>query len=203
MIQTAKDKTVAKLEKQLVDIKKKLAAARQKCGKREVEDYQLFDWNGGTVRLSELFANKQELILIYNMGKQCPYCTLWADGFNGMLAHLEDRAAFVVVSPDDPLTQQKFAQSRGWKFKMVSHQDTTFRKDMGFEDKKGGPQPGVSTFQKDKKGKITHVACASFGPGDDYCSLWSLFDLLPGGAKGWAAKFHYHSPALKPELAKV
>ena len=196
-----KDKTVAKLEKQLVDIKKKLAAARQKCGKRPVEDYQLFDWNGGTVRLSDLFANKSELIMIYNMGKQCPYCTLWADGFNGMLDHLEDRAAFVIVSPDDPMTQQKFAQSRGWKFKMVSHQDTSFRKDMGFEDKKGQPMPGVSTFVKDKKGKITHVACAGFGPGDEYCSLWSLFELLPGGAKNWGPRFHYASPTPKPREA--
>jgi predicted dithiol-disulfide oxidoreductase (DUF899 family) len=33
----------------------------------------------GTVRLSELFAGKADLILIHNMGTTCPNCTLWAD----------------------------------------------------------------------------------------------------------------------------
>ena len=42
------------------------------------------------------------------MGRGCSYCTLWADGFNGLRHHFEDRAAFVVVSPDTP-EQQKAA----------------------------------------------------------------------------------------------
>jgi len=192
MIETTKNKTIVKLEKQLFALKKKLAGARQKIGRRLVEDYKLSNSDSRTVRLSELFGNKNELIVIFNMGSSCPYCTLWADGFNGMLAHLENRAALVVASPDDPETQRKFAQSRGWGFRMISHQGTSFRKEMGFEDKKGNPWPGASTFQKDKKGRIYHIASAGFGPGDDYCSAWSLFDLLPGGAKGWGPKFGYH-----------
>jgi peroxiredoxin len=39
----------------------------------------------------------------------------------GIYNHLADRAAVVVVSPDPPEVQQRFAQSRGWKFPMVSH----------------------------------------------------------------------------------
>ena len=30
------------------------------------------------------------LLMIHNMGEACRYCTLWADGFNGFLPHLED-----------------------------------------------------------------------------------------------------------------
>src|SRR6516164_9513796 len=60
------------------------------------------------------------------MGASCPYCTLWADGFNGLLPHIENRAAFVVASPDDPQAQEKFKASRGWRFPMVSHRDSTF-----------------------------------------------------------------------------
>ena len=195
MIEATKDKTIARLEKQLFAVKKKLATARHKIGRRQVEDYKLIGPNDVTVRLSNLFGNKNDLIVIFNMGRSCPYCTLWADGFNGMLAHLENRAAFVVASPDDTETQRKFAQGRGWKFRMVSHAGTAFRKDMGFENKKREPMPGVSTFQKDKKGRIHHIASAGFGPGDDYCSAWSLFDLLQGGAKGWEAKFNYRDTA--------
>lgn len=187
------DKTILKLEKQLVETKRKLAAARKKAGRRKVQDYELHGWGGG-VRLSELFGDKKELIVIQNMGRHCPYCTLWADGFNGMLHHLEDRAAFAVCSPDSTEEQQAFAGSRGWKFRMVSSQGTTFKRDLGFERAKGkecNPTPGVSAFEKDSKGRLWHVASAGFGPGDDYCSLWPLLDLLPKGAGHWAPKLNY------------
>lgn len=190
MITNTTDKTILKLEKQLVGLKKKLALARRKTGKRLVPDYELHGWGGG-VRLSELFGDKKELIVIQNMGRHCSYCTLWADGFNGMLPHLEDRAAFVVCSPDSSETQQAFAGARGWKFRMVSSQETTFKKDLGFESK-GRALPGVTTFQKDARGKIWQVASAGFGPGDDYCSLWSLLDLLPKGVN-WTPKLSYVS----------
>ena len=193
MITNTTDKTILKLEKQLIDVKKKLAAARRKAGKRHVEDFELHGWSG-RVRLSELFGDKTELILIQNMGRQCPYCTLWADGFDGLLQHLEDRAAFAVCSPDATEVQQAFAGTRGWKFRMVSSQNTAFKKELGFERKDGRPLPGVSTFQKDAKGRMWHVASAGFGPGDDYCGLWSLFDLLPKGAGHWAPKFSYAEP---------
>ena len=44
-------------------------------------------------------ATKRDLIVIHNMGASCPYCTLWADGFNGIYDHLADRAAFVALQP--------------------------------------------------------------------------------------------------------
>ena len=190
MITNTTDKTILKLERQLVETKKKLVAARKKAGRRVVEDFELHGWAGG-VRLSELFGDKKELIVIQNMGRSCPYCTTWADGFNGMILHLEDRAAFVVCSPDATELQQAFSGTRGWKFRMVSSQNTSFKKALGFEQKNGKPLPGVSTFEKDNKGRIWHVASAGFGPGDDYCSLWSILDLLPKGAGKWAPKFSY------------
>lgn len=29
---------------------------------------------------------------------------------------------------------------------------------------------------------------AAFGPGDDFCAVWPLFDLLEGGVDGWAPR---------------
>jgi hypothetical protein len=40
--------------------------------------------------------------------------------------------------------------------------------------------PGVSVFKRDGNG-IVRVSDTSFSPGDDYCTLWHFFDLLPGG----------------------
>ena len=70
----------------------------------------------GAVRLSSLFDEHDDLILIHNMGVSCPLCTLWADGYNGIHQHVVRRAAFAVTSPDGPEVQQKIASSRGMGF---------------------------------------------------------------------------------------
>jgi predicted dithiol-disulfide oxidoreductase (DUF899 family) len=127
------------------------------------------------------------------MGAACVYCTLWADGFNGLVHHLENRAAFVLASPDTPAAQQEFGESRGWRFKMVGYPDTSFADDMGYyahDGNESGWQPGVSVFRKDGA-RIVRVSDANLGPGDDFCTAWHLFDLLPEGADGWAPKYKY------------
>jgi predicted dithiol-disulfide oxidoreductase (DUF899 family) len=114
---------------------------------------------------------------------------MWADGFNGVLPHLENRAAFVVTSPDDPQTQAAFADSRGWRFRMVSHAKNRFAADMGYGSETGW-KPGVSVFRKEN-GKVLRVSDTGLGPGDDFCSVWHFFDLLPAGADGWRARLAY------------
>jgi predicted dithiol-disulfide oxidoreductase (DUF899 family) len=154
-----------------------------------VTDYP-FATPAGQTRLSALFGDKNDLFVIHNMGASCPYCTLWADGYNGIHAHLANRAAFVVCSPDAPDTQRRFAEGRGWRFPMVSHQGTDFAADMGYRSESGGWLPGVSVFRRDGD-RILRVADTGLGPGDDFCSLWHFFDLLPEGADGWKPRFNY------------
>ena len=180
------------LQKQLYETRQKLAEARRNTPPESVGEYTFKSADGSSVTLSDLFRDKSELIVIHNMGKSCVYCTLWADGFNGVAAHLADRAAFVVISPDDHATQQEFAQSRGWTFDMASCQDNTFAKDMGFESAPGQFEPGVSTFpRRSEDGAIVRTGHDNLGPGDDFCSVWHLFDLLPTGANGWSPKYTY------------
>ncbi len=171
--------------------RKKVSALRRRRPPEEFEDCAFLGRNGKEVRLSALFGRKRDLLLVHNMGVHCPYCTLWADGFQGIRGHLEDRAAFVVVSKDPPAVQRRFARSRGWTFRMVSAAMTTFTRDAGFENARGDPWPGVSAFRRTEDGRILRTARDSFGPGDDYCSTFHLFDLLEGGVGGWEAKFRY------------
>ena len=124
------------------------------------------------------------------MGKSCAYCTMWADGFNGVLKHLEDRAAFVVISPDDPAAQARLATGRGWNFQMFSSKGSTFTKDVGFETGDGNPLPGVSLFGKNETGEIVRTSSAGFGRGDLFCNVWHFFDLLPGGSGDWQPKLN-------------
>ena len=174
----------------LADYRRQIAAIRENMREtlagvepQAVRDYELTNADGA-VRLSDLFDNHDDLIVIHNMGVSCSYCTLWADGYNGIHPHVVTRAGFVVSSPDRPDVQKRFAESRGWKFPMVSHAGSTFAADMGYVSAKGGWMPGVSVFRHQADG-IVRVSDTTFSPGDDFCSLWHFFDLLPGGIGEW------------------
>ncbi len=184
-------KQIGELEKSIMEQKKQLAALRLKAPRNEVAEYTFHTGDGKEIRLSELFDDKKELLVVHNMGKSCPYCTLWADGFNGLYFHLENKAGFVVSTPDKPEVLKEFADSRNWKFKTVSTNGTTFKRDFGFEKENEDYWPGVSSFIKDENGKIIHVSDSLFGPGDDFCSLWFFFDLLPSGGDDWHSKYKY------------
>lgn len=187
------DSRIQELQQEIQEKQKALVELRRERPAESVRDYTLRN-GAGDVSLSALFEDKQDLIVIHNMGRKCPYCTMWADGFNGLLPHLEDRAAFVLSSPDDPETQAAFAKERGWAFRMVSHGDGAFTDDMGFRFEKDGQQyhmPGYSTFRKDDDGSITRVGFDQFGPGDAYCGPWHMFELLHGGTGDWQARFKY------------
>ena len=180
---------LAHYRQQIADLRGKMRELQQSVEPEDVADYE-FSTSEGKVRLSELFGDKEYLFVIHNMGAGCRYCTLWADGFNGILPHLEDRAAFVVASPDEPAAQQRFSTARGWDFRMVSHRDTNFARDMGFHSD-GGWLPGVTVFRK-RGQRICRVSDTSFQPGDDFCTIWHFFDLLPEGASGWEPQYKYH-----------
>jgi predicted dithiol-disulfide oxidoreductase (DUF899 family) len=174
---------------QIAGLRKKMRDVQAAVEPEEVGDY-VFATRQGSVRLSALFSAKPDLIVIHNMGASCAYCTLWADGFNGIYDHLASRAAFVVSSPDRPDVQTKFAAGRGWRFPMVSHADTTFASDMGYGSAGEGWRPGVTAFRKGGN-RILRVSDAATSPGDDFCALWHFFDLLPEGAAGWRPQFTY------------
>jgi predicted dithiol-disulfide oxidoreductase (DUF899 family) len=181
---------IATLQKEIESKREKILELRNAAEPEPVNDYVLKDWNGGEVKLYSLFDERDELLIIHNMGKRCTYCTLWADGFNGFALPLNDRMPLVVVSPDAPDVQKEFSESRGWKFKMLSAEGSTFIKDLGFEPQPGQFWPGASALVR-KEGKIYRASYDHFGPGDYYCSAWHLFDLFPKRDNEWQPKYKY------------
>ena len=82
---------------------------------------------------------------------------------------------------------------RSWRFRVVSHEGTSFARDMGYYTDGGefaGFQPGVSVFRKDGD-RILRLSDTSFGPNDDFCGVWHLYNLFPEGADGWSPKYKY------------
>ena len=175
-------------QKQIFEIRNQMHELQAQVEPQVVEDYA-FETPDGPVSLSDLFGDKDDLIVIHNMGQTCRYCTLWADGFNGVYEHLADRAAFVVTSPDSVPKQKAFADSRGWRFPLVSHKGTSFAEDMGYTGEHGF-EPGISVFQK-KNGQLVRVSDSPMGPYDDFCSVWHFLRLIPEGPNGWEPQYQY------------
>jgi predicted dithiol-disulfide oxidoreductase (DUF899 family) len=185
---------VEALEKQIQDLHITLAQVRRKSSPEPVRDHALKTPEGTVVTLTQLFGGKRDLLIVHNMGKKCVFCTLWADGFIGFAKHLNDRASFVLCSPDEPAVLKAFAASRGWPYACVSSHGSTFTRDLGYEHEKDGTiehSPGISALRRNDDGSVVRVNHARFGPGDSYCSLWHMLDLLKDGPAGWQPKYTY------------
>jgi predicted dithiol-disulfide oxidoreductase (DUF899 family) len=171
----------------VMQAKQELLEAIKAEGPQSVDDWELHNPDGSAVKLSELFGEHDELLVVHNMGSGCSYCTLWADGFRGIADHIQERCAFVVCSDDAPEKVQPFADKRGWNFRCVSGNDSGFVEAMGYRSERG-TMPGVSAFHKNPDGTIVRTGHTPFGPGDDFCAVWPFFDLLENGANGWTPR---------------
>lgn len=177
-----------KLEFELYEKALKLAALRKAEPRVEVKDYSFMTMDGATT-LAQLFAGRERLLVVHNMGQGCRYCTLWADGLNGVLAHLEAAMSVVLVSKDPPETQRRFAQDRGWRIRMASHGGAAYMTEQSVGD---GNHPGAVVYERDGM-KILRRGRARFGPGDLYNPLWHFLSLAGIGDGEFTPQFHYWS----------
>ena len=184
---------IEQLQKEIREKQKLLIEARKQLPLEKLENYTLKDKEGNEVDLLELFGTSDELLLIHNMGKECSYCTMWADGFRGYSTMLSDRMPWVLISPNTPETLKAFSESRDWNYNVLSFNESSIGRDLGFEMNNEGKRsfkPGVSALVK-KDGQIYRAAYDFFGPGDNYNIVWHFLDLFPEGANGWTPKYIY------------
>ncbi|MFN0010917.1 MAG: DUF899 family protein [Phycisphaerales bacterium] len=180
--------TIEQLEREIVERSTRLAALRKAATPTPVKDYA-FTTLDGRVSLSGLFAGRDKLLVIHNMGQACRYCTLWADGFNAFLPHLEHACSVVLVSKDPPQTQRAFALSRGWRFRMASHGGGEYIKEQS-ADTEHDNAPGMVAYVL-HEGKPARLNATGFGPGDAYCALWPMLGLLGMDEKDFTPQFAY------------
>ncbi|WP_375749173.1 DUF899 family protein [Vibrio sp. HN007] len=177
------------LEQQIYELNKKLVDLRKHNPDRdEVQNYNFKTLNGD-VSLLGLFDNRDKLLVIHNMGQGCRYCTLWADGFNGFIPHLESTMSVVLVSKDTPEIQRQFANSRGWRFNMASHEGGAYIKEQTVLQGEDN-MPGAVVYEKEGDRIYRRSACI-FGPGDLYCSMWSLLGLAGMSPADWTPQYNY------------
>ena len=157
------------------------------------EDYPLTADDDTIVRFSELFGDKDDLLVYHLMfhpdeDEACPMCSMWVDGLNAVAPHVTERAAFAVIGKAPIGKLRAWAKRRGWdKARVLSSYSTTFNRDMQAEDADGSQWPAISAYRRTADG-IHHFYQKHAeldehnNRGIDLMSpVWNLFDLTPDG----------------------
>jgi predicted dithiol-disulfide oxidoreductase (DUF899 family) len=158
------------------------------------------------VRLSELFTAPDRSLVVYQMmyGKKqanpCPMCTAWLDSWNGIAHHLAQTVDVAVVAAAEPAMLRAHARTRGWdKLRLLSAGESTFKYDLGSEDRQGNQDSTISVITRDRDGTLRHFY--SVHPRlaediqergiDEVNPIWNVLDLTPQGRGDWWASLKY------------
>lgn len=165
-----------------------------------------------TVHLSELFTLPDRALVIYHLmygkkqTKACPMCTAWIDGFNGVADHLTQNINLAIVAAADVPVLREHARARGWKkLRLLSAGSSTFKYDLGSEDRDGKQDSTISVFSRASDGTVRHFYSADPRMASDIpergidllSPIWNLLDLTPQGRGDWYTKLEY------PKLAQM
>ena len=163
-----------------------------------------------TVRLSQLFTGSNRSVVLYQFmygkkqTKPCPMCTAWIDGFNSIAHHLAQNVDFAIVAAADLPALRSHARARGWRrLRLLSAGSSTFKYDLGSEDKEGNQDSAISVFTRDNDGTIHHsytghpwLSSDIKERGiDELVPIWNILDLTRQGRGEFYAKIEYPQAA--------
>ena len=173
------------------------------------EDYEFDEVGGGTVRLSELFADGKDTLMLYSfmygpeMKAPCVMCTSILDALEGEAPHVVQRVNFAVVAKSPAERIEKFARPRGWRnLRLLSSSRNTYNRDYQGEDANADQTPSMNVFAR-RDGRIRHFWNSEllFAPteeGEDsrhvdmIWPLWNMFDMTPEGrGEDWYPRLRY------------
>src|SRR3989440_5983077 len=155
--QAARD-ALAKLEAEQAERDEEIKRKRRELPWVPVEKEYAFDTEGGKKQLAELFEGRSQL-LAYNImfGPDfeigaCPGCTNLADGFEGLLLHMNQRDVTLICFSRAPIGRLvAYKQRMGWQFPYVSTYGTDFPFDFGLArtEEQAGQIPEVKAMIDD------------------------------------------------------
>jgi predicted dithiol-disulfide oxidoreductase (DUF899 family) len=172
------------------------------------EDYSFEEGpDAHPVRLSELFGDKQTLVLysyMYGpkMERPCPSCTSMLDSLDGEAPHISQRVALAVVARSPIERLRAAAAERGWRhLRLVSSAHNSYHPDYMGETAEGDQQPILNVFSR-RGGEIRHtwaseLMFAPSEPGQDprhidaIWPLWNVLDATPEGRGDFHVKLSY------------
>ena len=212
----AKREELRRAEIELMRQRERVAELRRRLPKgATVEDYAFdegparLDEGDAPVRrvcLSELFTAPGRPLVIYHFmygkrqTKPCPMCTAWIDGWNGVAHHLAQNLDLAIASAADLPPLRAHARARGWhNLRLLACGASTFKYDLGSEDREGNQDSTVSVFSRDPDGTLRHFYSAHPRMAPDIAErgldllspIWHALDLTPQGRGAWYAGLGY------------
>jgi predicted dithiol-disulfide oxidoreductase (DUF899 family) len=127
-----------KEEKELTRRSDELASKRRELPWVPVEQDYLFETNGGTKTLADLFDGRSQLLVYHFMfgpdwSAGCPVCSSIADTLDPQVAHLKARDTTLLLASRAPIGQLlAFKERMGWGIDWVSSAGSDFNRDIGF-----------------------------------------------------------------------
>jgi predicted dithiol-disulfide oxidoreductase (DUF899 family) len=192
-------------EKEFLRLRDQLSHERRELPWERVDKQYIFEGPAGKLTLADLFAGRHQLIVYHFMfapewDTGCKSCSFWADNFNGIVPHLNQRDVTVAAVSRAPLAKlQSFAARMRWSFEWVSAANTDFNYDyhVSFkpDDLAHGTAvynhtryegsmtdlPGISVFFQDEVGDIFHTYSTYARGLDPMNAAYQLLDLVPKG----------------------
>ncbi len=190
-------------EKALTRQLDELAARRRALPWVRVDKDYTFDTAEGTMSLPELFDGRSQLVIYHFMmgpdwAEGCQSCSFWADGFNGIQAHLAARdTSFRAISRASLASIDAYKARMGWGFEWISSLDSNFNMDFNVSFPEGYTnnavynfrsvaEPmeevhGLSTFARDEAGDIFHTYSTFARGADIFNAAYQILDLTPKG----------------------
>jgi predicted dithiol-disulfide oxidoreductase (DUF899 family) len=192
-------------EKIFTRLRDELNRQRRELPWESVDPEYIFEGADGKQTLPELFDGRSQLIVYHFMfdpawDAGCQHCSFWADNFNGIVVHLNQRDVTMIAVSRAPYPKLAAYRKRmGWDFKWVSSSGTNFNFDYGvsFTEEElatkhavynfttvrpGMPErEGVSVFYKDPAGRVFHTY-STYARGIDMLNAaYHYIDLAPKG----------------------
>ena len=116
-------KALLKKEKEFTISRDQLSQQRRDLPWMAVNKEYVFEGPNGKQTLSELFDGKSQLIVYHFMfdpswEAACLHCSFWADNFNGIIVHLNQRdVTMIAVSRAQYSKLTAYRKRMGWDFK--------------------------------------------------------------------------------------
>ena len=174
----------------------------------EVPNNYQFMGETGPVTLSDLFGDKQSLVIYSYMfgphrARPCPMCTSLLGAWNGEARDIQQRVGLAVIARSGLDKLLAFKQERGWRdLPLYSDPSGEFSRDYHAIAPDGSDIPGFNVFTR-RDGKIRHFWSGEMGfeqadPGQDprgapdLMPLWTILDSVPEGrGTDWYPKLDY------------
>jgi predicted dithiol-disulfide oxidoreductase (DUF899 family) len=194
-----------KKEKEFTVLRDKLGQQQRDMPWVSVDKEYLFVGPNGKQTLSDLFDGRTQLIVYHfmydpNWDAGCPSCSFWADNFNGIVVHLNQRDVTMIAVSRAPYSKiEEYKKRMGWNFKWVSSYDNDFNFDYhvsftpkelsekkafynyNLQDTHSPEREGVSVFYKDTADHVFHTYSA-YARGIDVLNVaYHYLDLVPKG----------------------